>query len=219
MRKRIPDLVANYGVISTVGSFSQRTRRRSWITLRNAHLWVDGCRKAVTIPTLRILVNCRGQLPTDECPDTWEEVREHGFQPTTIKVYPAWAKYLWDGSGFDCSINEVVSAWFPAPILFEEGALTWAPGTRVWKTPVGVSVARCFEEGHHTALLVREDWLKRTLRKTGCSMVFGWLGEKQLMIRGFYVPRDWTEIDAIASISGSRWSFGERRLKRCSRGK
>ena len=68
------------------------------------------------------------------------------------------------------------------------------------------------------ALLVREDWLKRTLRNTGHSMVFGWLGEKQLIGRGFDVPGDWTQIDAIASLAGYRWSFGERRLKRCSRG-
>ena len=164
-----------------------------------------------------------GELPwaasTDECPDTWEEVREHGFQPTTIKVYPAWAEYLWEGNVLDCSIDEAASAWLPAPILFEEGALTWVPGTRVWKTPAGVSVARCFEEGHHTALLVREDWLKRTLRKTDLRMVFGWLGEKQLISRGHDMPGDWMRIDAVASFAGSNWSLGERRLKRCSPGK
>ena len=164
-----------------------------------------------------------GELPwgaaTDEYPDTWEEVRERGFQATSIKVYPVWAEYLWEGNVLDCSIDEGVTAWLPSPVLFKEGNLAWFPGAREWQTPAGVSVARYFGEGENTALLVREDWLKRTLRKTGNSMVFGWKGEKKLIGPGLDMPGDWTEIDAIASLAGNQWSFGRRRLKRCSRGK
>ena len=67
-------------------------------------------------------------------------------------------------------------------------------------------------------MLVREDWLKRTLREGGCSMVFGWLGEKRLAKAGS-LPQllgDWIEINAVASLSEGRWVFGQRRLTRRS---
>ena len=155
----------------------------------------------------------------NEYPATWDEVRARGAQPTSIKVYPAWESYLWEGNVLDCSIDQGVRVWFPSPILFEDGKLTWVPGTREWRTPDGVAVARYFEGNGHTALLVREGWLKRTLRKTGHSIVFGWLGEKQLIAPppGHGRVGDWTEINGIASLDGNRWKFGERRLERCSR--
>ena len=167
-----------------------------------------------------------GELPwasaTDEYPNTWEEVRMHGgSEPMDIKVYPAWAKYYWEGNVLDCSIDEGVSAWFPSPVLFKEGKLSWIPGTREWRTPNGVSVARYFEEGSHMALLVREDWLKRTLRKTGLSIVFGWRGEKQFIGESVWTYYDlgggWTEINGVASLAAGRWKFGKRQLKRKSR--
>ena len=167
-----------------------------------------------------------GELPwasaTDEYPNTWEEVRTHGgSEPMAIKVYPAWTKYYWEGNVLDCSIDEGVSAWFPSPVLFKEGKLSWIPGTREWRTPNGVSVARYFEEGSHMALLVREDWLKRTLRKTGLSIVFGWRGEKQFIGESVWTYYDlgggWTEINGVASLAAGRWKFGKRQLKRKSR--
>ena len=164
-----------------------------------------------------------GELPwaeaANEYPATWEEVRARGAKPSSIKVYPAWESYLWEGNVLDCSIDQGVRVWFPSPILFEEGKLTWVPGGREWCTPDGVTVARCFEDNSHMALLVREDWLKRTLRKTGHSMVFGWLGEKRLIAPppDYGLVGDWTEINGIASLAGNRWEFGERRLGRGSR--
>lgn len=164
-----------------------------------------------------------GELPwaaaTEREADTWREVSTRSTQPTSIKIYPAWVEYLWESSVLDCSINDAVQAYFPAPILFKEGKLIWVPGSREWRTPNGVSVAQYFEEGGHVALLVREDWLKQTLRKTGHSMVFVWLGEKQLIGESPHYDSggSWTEIDGIASLVGGRWKFGKRRLKSHSR--
>ena len=68
------------------------------------------------------------------------------------------------------------------------------------------------------ALLVREDWLKRTLRKTGLSIVFGWRGEKQFIgrsVRTYYdLGGGWTEISGVAFLAAGRWKFGKRQLKR-----
>ena len=137
-----------------------------------------------------------------------------------VEVYPAWAEYLWESQVLDCSISDAVRVCLPALILFNGGKLTWVPGTREWHTPDGTLVARCFEDDRRMALLVREDWLKRALRKTGHSMVFGWCGEKQLI--GAYFHYDtvvgWMEFDGIASLVGNQWKFGKRRTKRRSRG-
>ena len=219
-RRRIPGLVANSGAKSTVGSFNPPTKMRSSRTWIDIPLWDDGCLEGREHTDAAYL----GELPwasaTDEYPDTWEEVRTHDdSEPIEIKVYPALAEYLWEGSVLDCSINDAVHAYVPAPVLFEAGKLAWVPGTREWKTLAGVSVARYFEEGDSSTLLVREDWLKRTLRETGHSMLFGWLGEKQLIgeIRHYGVVGDWTEINGIASLGGGSWKFGKRRLKSRSR--
>lgn len=164
-----------------------------------------------------------GELPwaaaAAEHRDSWQEISRRGDSGTMdIKVYPAWEDYCWEGNVLDCSIDESVRASFPAPPLFESGRLCWVPGTREWRTPDGVPVACFLERDSHGALLVREDWLTRTLRQTDHAMVFGWLGEKQLIgaepHRGLI--DGWTQIDAIASLMASQWTFGKRRLKRCS---
>ena len=139
---------------------------------------------------------------------------------TETEVYPAWAEYLWESNVLDCSINDAVHVYLPALILFNGGNLAWVPGTREWRTPDGTSVAHFFEDDRRMALLVREDWLKQTLRITGHSMVFGWGGEKQLI--GAHFRHDsgggWMEFDGIASLVGNQWKFGKRRTKRRSRG-
>ncbi len=90
--------------------------------------------------------------------------------------------YLWEGNVHDCSIEDSVQAWCPAPVLFKAGELSWIPGTREWCMPDDTSVAQHREGIGHSALLAREDWLKRTLRKTGHSIVFRWFGKSALNI-------------------------------------
>ena len=164
-----------------------------------------------------------GELPwaaaADEYPDSWQEIPPRGrSEQVDAKVYPAWEDYYWEDNVLDCSIDDSVRASFPAPVLFRSGRLRWVPGTREWRIPSGETVARYLEGDGHMALLVREDWLKRTLRQSGHCMVFGWLGEKQLVGTGPHhgLVGGWMEINAIASLVVTRWTFGERRLKRCS---
>lgn len=116
------------------------------------------------------------------------------------------------GNTRDCSINDVVQVWYPAPVLFDAGALTWSSGTREWRNKTRVTVAKFVESGSYRALIVREDWLKGTLRRTKPDMVFGWLGEKRLLEKDGIVG-GWTEISAVASLDRGRWVFGQRRLE------
>lgn len=102
----------------------------------------------------------------------------------SVDVCPAWTGYCWEGNVLDCSIDDGVVARMPNRVLFDAGGLEWNPGTRNWRAPDGVTAAQYRDQGGHCALLVREDWLKRTLQACGCSVVFGWLGEKRLLEAG-----------------------------------
>ena len=162
-----------------------------------------------------------GELPwamaaAEEEPDPQREIEiRHGARSRPVHVCPAWAGYHWEGNVLDCSIEGGVTAKMPNRILFEAGELEWIPGTRTWRGPDGAPAAQYRQRSGHSALLVRENWLNRTLRVCGYSIVFGWLGERRLFDAGS-LPRlvgDWAEINAIASLAGSRWAFGRRRLE------
>lgn len=74
-----------------------------------------------------------------------------------------------------------------------------------------MSVAQSIKIRGHGALLVREDWLQRALQKTGLTMVFRWLGQKQLFETDKVVG-SWLEINAVASLKQKQWTFEKRRL-------
>ena len=162
-----------------------------------------------------------GELPwamaaAEEEPDPRREIEiRHDAQSRPVDVCPGWTGYHWEGNVLDCSIDDSVTAELPNRILFEAGGLQWASGTRTWYGPDGALAAQYRQRRGHSALLVRESWLKRTLRVCGYSMVFGWLGEKRLFDAGSRrgLVGDWTEISAIASLTGNRWTFGRRHLE------
>ena len=164
-----------------------------------------------------------GEMPwavsCDDSEDFWKSVQHRwDEEPTGLEVSPAWEEYFWEGNILDCSIDDGVRAWYPAPILFDAGALTWLPGTRKWRNPAGATVAQFVESSDHSVLLVREDWLRQALRKAGLAIVFGQLGEKRLLENdrgplGVEVVGDWIEINAVASFNRRQWSFGQQRLE------
>lgn len=158
-----------------------------------------------------------GELPwatsRDNSEDIWKPVSHRlDEEPTGPEVSPAWEDYNWEGNTRDCSINDGVQACYPAPFLFGAGARTWKPGTRKWRDRAGATVVQFVESGDHSVLLVREDWLKRTLRSADLDVVFGWLGEKRLLGKDGIVG-GWTEINAVASLDQCQWRFGRRRLE------
>ena len=164
-----------------------------------------------------------GELPSamskDAEADVWEHITERGTWKTTgLEVSPAWEEYNWEGNILDCSMDHGVLAWYPGPILFGAGNLVWKPGTREWCDSTSTTVARFVESHDHSVLLVREDWLKRTLRRVGLVVVVGWLGQKRfieidsLPFLANMIGR-WTEINSVAAFDGRQWAFGRRRLE------
>lgn len=153
-----------------------------------------------------------------EYPAGWEELRPRGpdADTTDLEVLPAWIGYVWEGNIWDCSINDAVSVQLPAPLLFEAEPLAWKPQTQNWTTSDGTTIASCRSSSGHSALLVREAWLRKALKKTGTTLVVGWLGEKALFERGWdggRVGGGWNEINGVASFDGANWRLGRRRIE------
>ena len=150
----------------------------------------------------------------------WSEVPpQHGTDAPDIEVCPGWVEYTWEGNVWDCSIDDTVRARLPVRTLFDAGRLRWQPGSRKWLDEDGNLAAqfvRTVGPNSHSALMVPEKWLAEALDACDCSLVVGWLGEKQLFGGGWnpHLRGDWTEINGVATFAGSRWRFGERRLIR-----
>jgi hypothetical protein len=160
-----------------------------------------------------------GEMPwaaaAREYPPDWEPIRMPDPEAEAFEVYPAWVGYHWEGGGYDCSLEEGVSASLPAPLLFEQGGLRWRPGTRSWTDGRDAVVAEYRQGGGHSVLLVRESWLKPTLAAGGWGLVVGWLGEKQL-ISGGWDPGligGWTELNGVASFGPDRWKIASEASK------
>lgn len=171
-----------------------------------------------------------GEMPwaeaTRQYPAKWEQVEpRRGEAAPGYEVYPTWMTYTWEGSIWDCSIDDSVRAVLPAPLLAGPGRLRWKPGTRSWVDHNGSVVAQYREarEERHSLLLVRESWLRKVLRANDCHLVVGWLGEKMLFSRDWMSPKivgeSWTEINGLASFDGETWDFiGPRFEQVTSRG-
>lgn len=156
-----------------------------------------------------------GELPwalsCDTSENLWTSAQSYRDEDSQ-EVLPAWGEYLWEDNIKDCSIEDMVEAWYPSLVLFDVGTLTWLPGTREWRDSGGMSVAQFIKTKGHRVLLVREEWLQQTLSKAGLAMVFRWIGEKRLF-EDTNIVGSWLEINAVASLEGQRWAFGERQLK------
>jgi hypothetical protein len=160
-----------------------------------------------------------GEMPwaaaAREYPADWQPIRMPDPEAEELKVYPAWLGYHWEGGGYDCSLGEGVSASLPAPLLFEQGGLRWRPGTRSWTDARNAVVAGFRQGGGHSALVVRESWLKPTLAAGGWGLVVGWLGEKQL-ISGGWGPGligGWTELNGVARLGPDGWKIASETTK------
>jgi hypothetical protein len=155
---------------------------------------------------------------TKEYPDDWQQVEPRAEAPPVgLFVYPSWARYVWEGVIWDCSIDDTVLGATPSRKLFEGGGLEWHPGRQRWFDASGTAVAEYNESAgeRHSALLVREDWLAAQLEAGNWALVVGWLGEKQLFTNSVHpdLIGSWTEINGTASFDGKRWVYGRPRFE------
>jgi hypothetical protein len=126
-----------------------------------------------------------GEMPwaaaASEYPPGWDAVRPERDAEPGYEVLPAWEGYMWEGGSLDCSLQESIHAAVPTRLLYDSQQPAWVAGTKSWRDETGTIVVRHVGgDGEHSALLVRETWLKAALKRGGWTLVIGRLGEKML---------------------------------------
>ncbi|MGW4371544.1 hypothetical protein ACWEKT_38515 [Nocardia takedensis] len=162
-------LVRKRHTAAVYGVLSQRTLFNKWMPEGHS-------------PTTVVYLGEMPRAPSsNEHPQEWE--RGHGPDLLPHPVYPTWNEYCWESIVRDCSIDENVNAWMPSLELFDSGELTWRYYSKQWIDSTGQLAAQYFEtsDQNHAALLARSDWLTNVLQNKDCSIIFGRLGEKQLL--------------------------------------
>jgi hypothetical protein len=154
-----------------------------------------------------------------EYPREWQSVRPRREEEPGFEVLPAWESYTWEGGGWDCSLEDSINVSLPASVLFDLADLDWAPGTRVWRNRSGTTVAQYVSrQGEHSAVLVRESWLKAALKKGGWGLAIGWLGEKMLFPPGWMsgLIGEWTEMNGVASFGEDGFKVASQTVRQVS---
>ena len=155
----------------------------------------------------------------NEYPREWQSVCPRREEDPGFQVFPAWESYTWEGGIWDCSLEDSVNASLPTGMLFNLAELEWVPGTRSWRNRSGTTVAQYVSrQGEHSALLVRESWLKTTLKKGGWGLAIGWLGEKMLFSPGWMsgLIGEWTEMNGVASFGENGFRIAGTTTKQVS---
>lgn len=92
-------------------------------------------------------------------------------------------EFLWEGNGYDCSLEGSIGMHLPSPWLAESLHLRWEGREGVFTDATATVVARdpsVFTPGR-TALLIRPSVLRKFLDTVGCEIFWTVLGEKQVM--------------------------------------
>lgn len=155
----------------------------------------------------------------NEYPREWQPVRPGREEEPVVEVFPAWEGYTWEGGIWDCTLEDSVNASLPTGLLFDLAELEWVPGTRSWRNRSDMTVAQYrSREAEHSALLVRESWLKPTLKKGGWGLAIGWLGEKMLFAPGWTsgLVGEWTEMNGVASFGEDGFKIAAETTKQVS---
>ena len=113
---------------------------------------------------------------------------------------PLWStalQYSAEDSTYDCSVANSYNLYRPSPHLVETMNLCWTGQGADFVDDSGVLVA--FDPSAHvacsSALLVREENLRRFLSNTGLALVWAVLGEKIALGPGFLAkPKGWLQI-------------------------
>jgi len=112
-----------------------------------------------------------------ETADIPKPLRGVGIRPRV-----AVEQFLWEGSGLDCSIDDSVDFYAPAPELL--GSARWVGHQAAWSVD-GAVVARAIEwpngGNEQSVLVVDAEWLASRLRDLDSDLVVGTLSERHAL--------------------------------------
>jgi hypothetical protein len=104
----------------------------------------------------------------------------------SISGFATTEEYLWEGSIWDCSIEERARAVLPSTFLQRSGSLRWTGSTREWfseSNAVIANVELTLADGSADLLVVREVWLQDFLAAHDMVVVYGVRGERRNLDR------------------------------------
>jgi hypothetical protein len=146
-----------------------------------------------------------------ECPHRRQDsVQLPDGNDKTINLFMTTESYSWSASGFDCSMNDSVSATCPSAFLQLRSGLRWSGEQLTWLDG-GHIVARFIgRHGIHQnhVFVVREDWLKSFLGRTELGLVFAAKGERQ-RLAGEVTYREARQEFASTVLLDSNGQFGK----------
>jgi hypothetical protein len=131
---------------------------------------------------------------------------------TKVPIFFAVEGYQWEGNGFDCSINDGVTADAPSAYLRLQGGLAW-DGTQVsWNfgsEPVFAYVGRKgFHENRFVA--VKGRWFLSFLADRGLALVVMARGERRHLASDATHRQPWLEFASVVALNAKGKLTGKR---------
>lgn len=119
-------------------------------------------------------------VPIDEIGNGWTKGRDSAIpKPVLVSA----ARYVWEGSGYDCSLEDTISIQLPCPWLISQIGLNWSGEEGCFRDNNGRLVAfdPSVNEKGPSVLLVDKKLLEESLEQSGYTLVWTVLGEKNIL--------------------------------------
>ena len=119
-------------------------------------------------------------VPINEIGDGWTKGRDSTI-PKSVLVSAA--RYVWEGSGYDCSLEDTISIQLPCPWLIDQIGLNWGGKEGYFLDSEGKLVVYdpSVDEKGPSVLLANRRLLERFLERSGYRLVWTVLGEKNIL--------------------------------------
>jgi len=119
-------------------------------------------------------------VPMDEIGEKWTKGRDSVIpKPVLVSA----ARYVWEGSGYDCSLEDTISIQLPCPWLINQMGLTWNGEEGRFRDNEGRLVAfdPSVNENGPSVLLADKKLLEEFLELSGYTLIWTVLGEKNIL--------------------------------------
>ena len=128
-----------------------------------------------------------------------------------IQGFATTEDYTWEGSIWDCSIEDSVHALLPSAYLQQSAGLQWDGNSRSWLSegdPVICNIELGVQRANANLLVAREDWLQTFLKDCDLAIIYGVKGERQHR-DGPPEEYEWLEFNLSGAYDSASLTHGE----------
>jgi len=120
-------------------------------------------------------------------------------------IVPAVETYMWEGSLYDCSIEESATAAAPSTFIRRRGGMVWAQDGPSWRDSSGEVIFTQVGTGPHKsmAFMVRTTWLSEFLADHELALLVSSWCERRRLDRDERSKHRWEESYSAAMIDAS----------------